>query len=206
MLPETTHDQRQAARAGASASSAGASADRAADPAADRAAHPAAQPSIGPRAPAAGPAQPGAQPAPRPGEKRAQAVRMPGPVRVALIGAGFIADFHLDVLRELPGVQALALVDTDVERARALAEKHGVPHVLDELSRLPELGIEVAHVLVPPDLHAKLVQQLLELGIGVFVEKPFVLSSAEARLLSALAARNGLPLGVNHNNIFHTSF
>jgi nucleoside-diphosphate-sugar epimerase/predicted dehydrogenase len=46
----------------------------------------------------------------------------------------------------------------------------------------------------------------LELGIGALVEKPFALSSKEARELAALAAERGLVLGVNHNHRFHPTF
>jgi nucleoside-diphosphate-sugar epimerase/predicted dehydrogenase len=44
------------------------------------------------------------------------------------------------------------------------------------------------------------------MGIGVLVEKPVALASADARELQALADRLGLPLGVNHNNVWHPAF
>ena len=132
--------------------------------------------------------------------------RMPGPVRTAVIGAGFIADFHLDILKELPETEPVCVVDTNLDRARAAAKRHGIPHAIDELARLKEIGVEVAHVLVPPDLHKRIVDEILDLGIGVFVEKPFVLDSEEGAELEAKARRLGLPLAINHNNLFHPAF
>ncbi|MEW6072672.1 MAG: NAD-dependent epimerase/dehydratase family protein [Planctomycetota bacterium] len=128
------------------------------------------------------------------------------PTRVAVVGAGFIAATHLEILRRTPGVELAAVADVEEGRARALAAAAGVPHAVTSLAALAELGVEVAHVLVPPDRHAALAREFLERGIGVLVEKPLALSSAEARELAALAAARNLPLGVNHNAACHPGF
>lgn len=138
--------------------------------------------------------------------ERSFALRANAPVRVALVGAGYVAQFHRDVLTEMPGIELIAVCDADAERARAAARQWGVPNAVTSVAELAGLGIDVAHVLVPPDLHVPVARQLLEAGIGVLVEKPLALSSAEARELQALADRLGLPLGVNHNNVHHPAF
>ncbi|MEE8466939.1 MAG: NAD-dependent epimerase/dehydratase family protein, partial [Planctomycetota bacterium] len=71
---------------------------------------------------------------------------------------------------------------------------------------LAQLDVDVAHLTVPPDLHLPLARRLLELGIGVLVEKPMALSSSAVRELAELADARGLPLAVNHNNLFHPAF
>lgn len=128
------------------------------------------------------------------------------PIRVALVGAGYVAQFHRDILAEMPEVELAAVCDADPERARAAARQWNVAKAAGSLDDLAGLGIDVAHVLVPPDLHVPVARKLLEMGIGVLVEKPVALSSAEARNLQALADRLGLPLGVNHNNVWHPAF
>jgi predicted dehydrogenase/nucleoside-diphosphate-sugar epimerase len=129
-----------------------------------------------------------------------------GPTRVAVVGAGYIADFHLEVLKGTPDVELTAVCDVDTRRAEAAARKFGAQRAVAHLADLPALGIEVAHLAVPPDLHVALTRELLELGIGVFVEKPLALATDDARALAALAEARGLPLGVNHNNVFHPAF
>jgi len=133
-------------------------------------------------------------------------LRLAGPPRVAIVGAGFIADFHLDVLTKAEGVEVVAVCDRDLDRARRAADRYAIPGVTRELSELPEMGVQVAHLTVPPDLHVTLTRELLELGIGVFAEKPLALSSEDAQALSRLATERCLPLAVNHNNVFHPSF
>ena len=129
-----------------------------------------------------------------------------GPTRVALVGCGAICTTHLEVLATTPGVELVALVDARIEAAEALANQHGVPLVSATISVLADHDIHIAHVLTPPPTHAKIVRELLELGIGALVEKPFALSSSEARELAALAAERGLVLAVNHNHRHHPTF
>ena len=128
------------------------------------------------------------------------------PTRVAVVGAGYISDFHLAILAALDWVELVAVCDVDREKAAALARRHKVPHSVDSLAALADHGVQVAHLNVPPDLHVELTRELLNLGIGVFCEKPLALDAEAARELTSLAADKRLPLAVNHNNVFHPSF
>ncbi|MFL6258790.1 MAG: NAD-dependent epimerase/dehydratase family protein [Thermoanaerobaculia bacterium] len=129
-----------------------------------------------------------------------------GNLRAALVGAGYVAQFHRDILAETPGVDLVAVCDADAERARAAARQWGIPNAVGSVEELGDLAIDVAHVLVPPDLHVQVARSLLEMGIGVLLEKPAALAAADARQLQELAGRLGLPLGVNHNNVWHPAF
>ncbi|MBL8857805.1 MAG: NAD-dependent epimerase/dehydratase family protein [Planctomycetes bacterium] len=128
------------------------------------------------------------------------------PLQVAIVGAGFIADFHLAILKDVPGVEVAVIVDPDRARAEALAQRFDVARVETSIGALKDAAIDVAHLLVPPDLHVKLTEELFALGIGAFVEKPVALSGDEARGLAESARTRGLPLGGNHNNLHHPAF
>jgi predicted dehydrogenase/nucleoside-diphosphate-sugar epimerase len=128
------------------------------------------------------------------------------PTRVAVVGAGFIADFHLEILKDTPGVLVVSVCDADLPRAESAARRFGVSGAVGSLSELSADEVDVAHVLVPPHLHVAVCAQLLQQGIGVLVEKPLALSSADARKLCALAAERDLPLAVNHNAVWHPAF
>lgn len=125
---------------------------------------------------------------------------------MALVGTGYIADTHLEALRTLPDVEVVALCDVAVERARSAARRHGVAAAVAGLEELVPHRIDVVHLCVPPDLHARLTRQCLELGFSVFVEKPLALTSGEASELFAVARARGLVLGANHNAAFHPAF
>jgi predicted dehydrogenase/nucleoside-diphosphate-sugar epimerase len=122
------------------------------------------------------------------------------------VGCGAICSAHLEVLASTPGVEVVVLVDSRIEAAEQLARQHGVPNVSSSVAALAEHDVHIAHILTPPPTHTAILRELLELGIGALVEKPFALSSEEAAELSALAAVRGLPLGVNHNHRCHPTF
>jgi predicted dehydrogenase/nucleoside-diphosphate-sugar epimerase len=130
--------------------------------------------------------------------------RRGSPTRTALVGSGFIADVHLQVLRGVPSVQVVAVCDPVLARAERLARKYGVPRAcasVDEL--LQSGGVDAVHLLVPPALHGALAAQCLRAGLHVLVEKPLVLTAGEVPALAALAAQRQRVLAVNHNQTCH---
>lgn len=123
-------------------------------------------------------------------------------LRVGLVGAGFIADIHAEVLRHQPGVIVTAVADPAAARARALADKWGIPDRFTDAADL--IGkVDVAHVLVPPNLHRRVAEPLLQGGLHVLLEKPMAETPADCAGLQQAAAEAGVALGVNQNFVFH---
>jgi predicted dehydrogenase/nucleoside-diphosphate-sugar epimerase len=123
--------------------------------------------------------------------------------RVALLGAGYIADWHALALQSVADVELVAVCDRFVAKAEALARKFGVPHVygtLDEM--LAQQPLDAVHILTPPDLHFESARTVLEAGIAVFIEKPMCDRAEDCDALVRLAAERGLRLGVGHNFLF----
>lgn len=144
--------------------------------------------------------EPTTMPTPRP-------ERRPGErTRVAVIGAGYIADYHLGCVARIPECELVALVDTDRARAESMAKRFGVERALTSIDELANLRVDVAHLLTPPDTHVALTRKLLDLGLSVFAEKPLALSAADARALDEHARSRGLVVGANHNNVHHPAF
>src|SRR5438874_970222 len=50
------------------------------------------------------------------------------PRRVALVGAGYIAEYHLAVLHDLGGVEVVGACDPNRTRLDALLARWGIPH------------------------------------------------------------------------------
>lgn len=131
--------------------------------------------------------------------------KTPGKTRVAIVGAGFIADLHLQALSELTWVEVVAICDPKRSAAEACGKKWNVRTICSEVKELASLDIapHVAHVLTPPATHEKLIDELLDLGISVFAEKPLALESKVCERLAKKASDKDLVLGVNHNMCFH---
>ena len=113
----------------------------------------------------------------------------------ALVGAGRIAQTHLDALATLPGAGLAAVVEPRQEAGRAAAEQAGCPHFEDYKDpALLGLGLDAALICAPPVLHAGIATYFLDNGVNVLCEKPLTLTSGEAVKLVGHAASKGLTL------------
>ena len=115
---------------------------------------------------------------------------------VAVVGAGAVAvQHHLPAFAATPLAHAAALIDLDLDRARGVAERFGVPRTA---SRIEEVAgaVEAAIVALPNHLHAPVAIELLERGLPVLVEKPMARGSAECRAMVAAARSAGVVLAV----------
>ncbi|HTG34053.1 MAG TPA: Gfo/Idh/MocA family oxidoreductase [Thermoanaerobaculia bacterium] len=100
-------------------------------------------------------------------------------VRLAVVGCGAVAQIHhLPAIAASNRVEAAVLVDADEKRARALAERFGVPEVATDFKGLPG-KVEAAVVALPNSLHAPVSIDLLRRGVHVLVEKPMAMNVRE---------------------------
>jgi predicted dehydrogenase len=110
------------------------------------------------------------------------------PVRVAIIGAGNIADAaHMPAIRDQGGqAHVVAVVDVDAARARALAERWQVPAAFDDIEQmLAQAAPDLAVVCTPPGAHRDTVIACLDAGVWVWCEKPPTLSLADYDAIAA---------------------
>jgi len=129
------------------------------------------------------------------------------PIRALLAGAGYIAEYHLAVLRQNPAVEVVGVCDPHPERLEDFKRRWQVPHTAASLTELCRLvQADVVHVLTPPHSHVDLISEALSLGLHVFAEKPLALSLHDTDTLGALAASKDLRLDANHNAAWHPQF
>ena len=120
--------------------------------------------------------------------------------KAALIGGGSIADKnHIPALKQLSEqVEIVAVCSRDESKARALADKHGIPHAFADAAEMyrqssPNLVINCT----PNNLHYPFTMQALENNCHVLCEKPPALHAHQAREMAELAAQKGLVLAYN---------
>ena len=95
------------------------------------------------------------------------------PIRAAIVGTGFIADYHALAIRRTEGVELVSVCDPNLRSAQAFAAKWDVPAIFDSLdSMLKNQQLDSVHVLAPPDLHHQLAKTALQAGAHVLIEKP----------------------------------
>ena len=136
--------------------------------------------------------EPAAASAPSPGTPPAAAP----PVRIGLVGAGFIARWMMEAIAVVPGAQAVAVASAHPERAEAFAAAHSIARAYAGLPQMLEGGrragaeIDLIHIGSPNVLHAEQAVAALDAGYHVLVEKPFALHPRQAEEMIAAARRN----------------
>jgi len=124
------------------------------------------------------------------------------PVRVAVIGAGAIAQVaHLPVLRRLPGVEVAAICDSDISEAQALAARFDVKETFDDIEEVLKYSHPTAVAICTPNhLHEIHVVSALAAGAHVLCERPLALTQAgiERVLQASEKYSRRVMVGMNH--------
>ncbi|HWQ88178.1 MAG TPA: oxidoreductase [Brevundimonas sp.] len=124
-----------------------------------------------------------------------------GPVGVALVGHGYAGrTFHA------PLIGACAALDLRTVVTRRPGDAPGLNTVATLDEALADPAVDLVVLATPNALHAPQARAALEAGKAVVVDKPFTLTTAEARALIALAEARGLLLSVFHNRRWDADF
>ncbi len=127
-------------------------------------------------------------------------------IKLAIIGCGAVAAMsYLPALAAMNDVQVTLLVDQDLNRARALAERYGVPQVSADFHDAVDAA-QAAIVALPNYLNGPVSLALLQQGRHVQVEKPMAVSTAECDAMIAVAEQRQLVLGVGLMRRFRRSY
>jgi len=116
-------------------------------------------------------------------------------IRVGIIGAGWPGTKHAEGYRAAGGFQIAAVADLITARRQALLEQSpGAAEHADAKGIIDEKSIEAVSLCLPNHLHAPVALASLKAGKHVVCETPPALSAAEAKKLSAAAAKAGKAL------------
>lgn len=124
-------------------------------------------------------------------------------IRTAIVGTGYIAEFHARGIRAAEGVDLVSVCDTNLKAAQSFADTWGVRNAFASIEAMLESEkLDAVHILVPPDMHRPVAKLALQSGVHVFIEKPMCPMVEECNELLDLAQTGKLQVGVNHNMLF----
>lgn len=98
-------------------------------------------------------------------------------LRAGLLGVGMMGRNHARVLRQLDGVELVAVADPYGDPHDAAP---GVPR-RDDVAQLVETGLDICVVAVPTEDHETAALTLAEAGVHTLVEKPLAADSTAAQ-------------------------
>jgi Oxidoreductase family, NAD-binding Rossmann fold len=94
-------------------------------------------------------------------------------IRLGMIGSGFVADFYMQGLVDVPGQQVVANYYQTRKRAQAFGEKWGVPHQhasMDELCARDD--VDIVLIALPNAVHVEAVRVAAAAGKAMACTKP----------------------------------
>lgn len=123
------------------------------------------------------------------------------PIRVGVIGVGYLGKFHAEKYARMDGVKLAGVVDTNPERAESIAKRLGTEFFADYRDLIDE--VDAVSVVVPTPLHFSISRDFLENNVNVLIEKPITETLEEANALIKLADSHGSIIQVGHLERFN---
>jgi myo-inositol 2-dehydrogenase/D-chiro-inositol 1-dehydrogenase len=137
-----------------------------------------------------------------------QSAVTPVPVRIGLIGSGWMGAFHAEsVARRVPGAALAAIADPNTESAQSLALQLGTAKVTasaEDIFADPEIDAVV--IASPARFHSPLIAQAAAAGKHIFCEKPAGQSLAELDAALAAVEQAGVHFQIGFNRRYADDF
>jgi predicted dehydrogenase len=118
-------------------------------------------------------------------------------IRTAVIGAGKMGRIHAKVYDKIGTAQLVAVADSDLEKAEALAEKFDCEATTDPASLIGK--VDAVTISAPTVAHHELATLFIKNGIPVLIEKPLASTVEQGREIVDLADANNVIVAVGHS-------
>jgi predicted dehydrogenase len=120
-------------------------------------------------------------------------------IRLAIAGAGFIANIHAAAAKSLPDVELVAVVDKYPKVAKKMIKKYQVQHYFETIDDLLKtLKVDALVIGTPNYLHNSQAISAMQAGVHVMVEKPMAMNALEAYQMLEASRKLGVLLMVAH--------
>jgi predicted dehydrogenase len=124
-------------------------------------------------------------------------------IRLGLLGSGFVADFYLDGLRDVPGTRVVANYSRSPRRATELGRRRGIDRQYTEVGDLcadPEVDMVV--VALPNHMHVDAVRLAAAAGKAIVCTKPLARTAQEAAEMVRIVREAGVLHGYAETEVF----
>ncbi len=122
-------------------------------------------------------------------------------LRIAVIGTGYIADYHVRGLLEQPAVEITAVAAATEDSVKKFAEKYNLTNAFlttDAPALAAREDVDAVIISTPNKFHAPYALAFLNEGKDVFLEKPVAMNAREGEEIMALAEKKGRIVMVGH--------
>ena len=120
-------------------------------------------------------------------------------LKYGIIGTGWIAESHVESLKQMPDVEIVAAADLIPGKAEKFVKKYGLPNVRcypDHKSMLEAEELDAVSVCTYNTAHAVCAVDSLNKGVNVLLEKPMCVTVEEAADIIRAEKRSGKLLSI----------
>jgi predicted dehydrogenase len=116
--------------------------------------------------------------------------------KVAILGAGFISEIHIESYeRFIPEAEVVAVYARRAEKVKAFAEQHHIPKWYTDIDTLlKESDCDILDICLPNYLHADATLKAAAAGKHIIIEKPLAVTLEEADLMIDACKKAGVKL------------
>lgn len=128
-------------------------------------------------------------------------------IRICIVGAGLWGEAHAGLYQEHPCADPVAVCDLNLEKATALAEKFGIPHVYSDFRKmLREVDCDAVAIVTPDFLHTEIALACAAAKKDMIIEKPLATTREEVLQIVEAAEKNGVRIMVDLHNRWNPPF
>lgn len=121
-------------------------------------------------------------------------------LRAGIVGAGMMGYTHTEALRRIPGIEVVALADSNLALAQKACDELCIPAYYGSYAEmLASEHLDTVHICTPNFAHFEVCKAAIQAGVNIYCEKPLANTAAEAAQLCALAREHKVLCAVNFN-------
>jgi predicted dehydrogenase len=120
-------------------------------------------------------------------------------IKYGIIGTGWIAESHVESLKQMPDVEIVAAADLIPGKAEKFVKKYGIPNARcypDHTAMLEAEELDAVSVCTYNTTHAVCAIDSLNKGVNVILEKPMCVTVEEAAAIIRAEKRSGKLLSI----------
>jgi predicted dehydrogenase len=128
------------------------------------------------------------------------------PVNLGLLGSGFVAEFYMAGLDDVPGAHVVANYSRSAERAEHFGRRHGVPRQYTDVEALcADDEVDMVIVALPNHMHVDAIRTVAAAGRAIVCTKPLARNADEAAEIVRIVRDAGVLHGYAETEVFSPS-
>ncbi|MDJ0624371.1 MAG: Gfo/Idh/MocA family oxidoreductase [Desulfocapsaceae bacterium] len=123
------------------------------------------------------------------------------PMRVGVVGVGYLGKFHAEKYARHPDVELVGVVDSQAEQADKIAKQTGCQSFYNHKELFGK--VDAVSIAVPTEMHFTISRDFIREKVDVLIEKPITSTVEEADSLLQLADEHGVLIQVGQLERFN---